>query len=56
MQQQAQQAKETASRAKQEVDNSLNIISELKNKLQQVQSNEVDVSYHSLWLIVYDSL
>lgn len=40
---QAEQAKETADRARQQINDSLKLIADLKNRLQVVQSNDVKV-------------
>ena len=44
VQEQAEQAKETASRAQQQIDESLKLLGTLKNRLSIVQSNDVTVS------------
>ena len=43
VQMQAEQAKETADRARQQINDSLKLIADLKNRLQVVQSNDVKV-------------
>ena len=44
---QAEQAKETADRARQQINDSLKLIADLKNRLQVVQSNDVKVALPS---------